>query len=274
MTEPLESAPETGPEVTSPAESESVNPAWQPILEQLPAEFHKIVTPHLKELDDSRRDLDAKYNALKPYEELAANNVPVDYIRQTLSFYNAVDADPKGFYEYLGNQLGITPQQAAQVVKDAAETEANPAELDENDPVAKQLLETQRQLAELQSRQGGMESVVQQEAERIRNERADAELSKQISALQEKHGASFNTPMVLHFTQMRMQATGKVDLNAGYQDYLNFAEQIRNQATPNDTAPTILPGAGGYAGSTYVSPADMDVDQKAALFKQMLDAAR
>jgi hypothetical protein len=264
MTEPQAQQSELNSEPVAdaapePQQDSGGNPAWKGMLDQLPAEFHKVVQPHLEKWDQTYRAEQEKYAAYRPYVD---NGIQPDTINQALQFLQAVNQRPQDVYNWLAQQPGITPQQAAQIADQVEEIGG------EDDPNDARLKAIEAQNAQIQQ-------IIQREAEKVEEEQFYSRIDKDFKALQAHYG--FNEAAgrrILEFANNRFQQTNRLDMQAAYNDYQSFVAEVRSQPRANDFAPNVLPTGGGVPPAPATNFATMDSDERAEHFKRAMDAAR
>jgi hypothetical protein len=249
-------ADQTGQTTTSTDTSTQDNPAWNPVWEKFqqhrtlngftPA-IKETLTPFLKQWDQDRQNLTQQY---APWKQIIESGVPVEKTQYALQLFDLVDTNPQYVYEYLQNQLGLTPKEAEKVTKDAQNANAEQQDDSEDgvDPTIKAL---QQQMAELQSerQRTQYESMVSQNR---------AQLETGMNQLAEQHSKGqmswlpFNPGAIAVFLKQQLfdaQQAGqpvKPDLKAAYDQWTAQAASIAGlQRNP---APRITPSSGGATG--------------------------
>jgi DNA-binding transcriptional MerR regulator len=250
-------------------QAETTNPAWNSVLEILPSEFHSRVTPEFKKWDDNFRAEQEKYS---PYKPLLENQIPPDVINQALQFYHTVNTRPQDVYNLLGQQLGITPAQAKEVLESQDAPSAD--DVDEDDPYQKKFKEMQAEIAEAKRQQQVLNETIQGEAYRLREAEEFEKIDSQIKSMKETHGDLFNTPVVLQLANAQMQAGMPFNLEAAFQQYQGIVQQAQNIPTRNELAPPILPASGGMPVNSYKSPVDMNEDERLQYFAARMNQAK
>lgn len=246
MSEPL------GENVEVEQSNDGINEAWNPLLEKLPAAYHEHVTPVLKEWDkgvQSRFDsLNQKYN---PYNEFVDQKIDPAVLRVGLSIVQQVQTNPRALYEDLGKHLGITAEQAQQVVEEELGDE------EYVDPRLDQVLQQQQQ----------MQQYIQQQQQAETERRVDAEVKRDVDALVEK----YNIPRgpVLGSIIQRALAAGDFDLEAAYQKEMQY-QQFLAQNHPNNNAPHVASGSGSVGGQPQKSIADLPAAERRAALTQLM----
>jgi hypothetical protein len=80
-------------------ENPSGNPAWKPILDAIPPEYHDLIIPQLKTWDkgvqDKFQEIHNKYEEYKAYESLVKNNIDPEYAEKAVILADELQRDPK-----------------------------------------------------------------------------------------------------------------------------------------------------------------------------------
>ena len=187
-------------------ETPSLNPAWNPLLEVLPDDYHVLATPILQSWDKNFQDkvnsLQADLENYSDWDEFVDNDVDPEQAKAALMFAVRLEEDPKGTIEGLAKHFGIDLSGgSAQGTKTSADLSTGDTDLDDLDlddlpddlakhPVIQQLVESQQQLNEqLQSREN--ESLIAQ---------YEQQLDEYLEELHEDYG-DFHEPFVLALFQ-------------------------------------------------------------------------
>src|SRR3954470_1975547 len=99
---------------TPPGDSpliEGLDSSWNDIVNFIPEDKRADFAPKFKERVQS-------YEALKPWEEFQKSGVTPDQAGTALNLFSVIENNPREVYETIGKHLGITPQQAKEVVKE------------------------------------------------------------------------------------------------------------------------------------------------------------
>jgi len=159
-------SPETPPESPQEPGVSADNPAWSPIFEKLPDEFHNLLKPEFQKWDQNYRSLEAERNE---YRDRFADfdDIPKENLAAAYQLYTLVDT-PDGqrqIYEALQKHLGLTPAEAKEAVQEVKrqQEEADPGD----EPWAPKY-------SELQSQFDGLKTIYEnQEHERKVKEQGD-----------------------------------------------------------------------------------------------------
>lgn len=208
------------------------NPAWQPLLADLPQELHAKVTPHLQNWDRGVNDRFQKvHSEYEPWKDVIKSGAEPDVAKFALNLLNQLEQDPALVYKAIGDYYKLgTPE--PQLPKQG------PVEPETPDPVKTQLDELARQnqiMAQVLVQQRENEVRAQQQA------KADAALEEELTAAKKKFASygDFNERYVLSMMQSGMTA------EQAAQDYFNWrAEEVKKGAP----RPLIVGSGGGMPG--------------------------
>jgi hypothetical protein len=241
--------PEVTPSTTEGGDN-GFNPAWNPLLEKLPTEFHHIVAPTLREWDTGvQKRFEQVQSKFKPYEQFAEQNVAPDDIQVAMQVANLLQTNPRFVYdkmmEQYGEEWGLNSDQGfADEGTDEFETDENGQVYDlENDPRFQQTQQQLQALTQLQQAQ------IEQQA----REKIDAEINRDFEAVSQKHGqlSQEDIDMIISVSLSQQvpltQAADKVFSYRGVQQ----AQQQQN------SLPNVVPPGGGMP-SQAVNPANLD----------------
>lgn len=157
-------------ETESPATPESEgtgnNPAWQPLLDKLPAQLRPMIEPDLKSWDENYRALNDKYTKLKGLEEFSTFDP--NEVRAALQVAQRIANNPREVADIMAGALGLTLQEQKELEKELKEEEApqKPQFTEEDDPRLVQIWEENEKLKAQQ--QQFFEQFEQREVEKER----------------------------------------------------------------------------------------------------------
>jgi DNA-binding MarR family transcriptional regulator len=222
---------------------EGLSPEWNDIVGAIPENMRAELAPRLKERLDA-------YEPLKQWENLHNAGVTPDQADTALNLYKIIDSNPQQVYETIGRHLGLTPQQAQDVVEELEDA-------DQNDPrVARlqQQVDTLTQIALTQNQQTRQEKLAAEQ---------DASLNAEIEGIKKKYGDDIPEDEIL----MRMMHKDMTAEQA-YQEYSARVSDIRSRRP----SPMIL-GGGGNVPVRKIDPLKLDSAGRKTLVAQMLDHA-
>lgn len=252
--EPAEGA-DSQPEavaVTSEEEAE-YPPFWKPVFDQLPKEFHNLLTPELKKWDQNyttgiqkvRKEYEDKY---APYKQFEDANISVDSLMSAYLTGQRINQDPLGVLEDLKKLLIESGQ-----LQEAEDLQEKIDDLGESDDPL--VIKTR----ELEAKQQQVENFVraqyeQQQAAQIeqQNQRIQAEavqsIESEFAALEAKVGplSPFAKQKIAETTAILGERNGRpATIEAGYRDFEQTIRFARGN-NPGARAPRLMPSGGGH----------------------------
>ena len=229
------------------------HPAWQSILDQIPAELHDKVIPTLQDWDAgvSRRfqKIHDEYADLKEFEDIDPND-----LRQALQVYGALTEDPQTTWETIGRVYGLSPQQVSQAMSSEEEDldlDALPqsirdrlSRIDQHDALLQQMAQ---QMQEAQQ--------AEEEAEE------DAALEELLEELAEEYG-EFDEDYVVGLIASGVEPEEAVER---FQEFTS-----RYQPQQHQSAPRVMSSGGGVPSSTPVNVTGLNNQDTQALVAEIL----
>lgn len=109
-----------GPDATAgetPAQQPTgINPAWEPLREAIGDDFFNThAMPILKGMDESAHSritsLNTQLKGYEPYQPFVDQGVSPDDLQMAMQLRQLVETDPSGFYNMLGQHLGLSQEQ-------------------------------------------------------------------------------------------------------------------------------------------------------------------
>jgi hypothetical protein len=259
-------------DVLNEAAAESDNnghPAWAPILESVPSQFHEALRPKLEEWDTGVQQRFQKVHSdYEDWRTFRDAGVKPEQVNTALGFVQALEANPTEVLEALQTyykQQGII-QEAATGIQQQSQQQGQPVlngngdQQEELDPrIAAKLSALEQQnttLAQVLLRQQ------EQEAAKIEDQKLDQELAKLHKAMTKEYGFDFNDRALLGYAK----GFG-VDIGEAAKLYYQDAVQLRQSARP--PAPSLL-GSGGNLPSNQVSLAGKTQEELNAIAVERL----
>jgi len=168
--------------------NESVNPAWEEILKDIPEGYKGIVTPVLKKWDqqvnekfqqraEEIRQAQEQLQRFKPYEQFVNQGVHPQQIAAAQVLLQEMNRDPKAFYQKLGEHYGFVNTNDPQQAQDDDDV-FDPNAIDP--AVAKQL-------QEVQQGQQAIQEFMQQQAQAQIQAQAKAQVDAEFDSVVEKY---------------------------------------------------------------------------------------
>lgn len=241
-----------------------LNPAWQPVLELLPEQFHTVVTPHFQKWDkEAQSRIETANNSLKEFEAykpLLEHGITFDEVSNGLRLAYELNNNPENVYNALveAYKFGQQPQ-------DNAPASGN-EESEEDDLIAKLPPEIKAQLGQQGDLLQTVAQIVLNDAQAKQQATADKELDDELNAAREKFG-EYDEKWVLSL----MQASN-ISAEEAVQEFVNFKQSL----APKPFAPTLLGGStGGGAGipSNAIDPTKLSGKETRNLVVEMLAKA-
>ena len=241
-------------ETTGPS-TETINPAWEEALSGVPDAFRSQLTPHFKKWDEGVNErFQRQAEVYKPYQPFIDQKVDPQRLNASYQLLQQLQSDPQAVYQQLGEHLGISAQEAEELVNEDNGTE------EWVDP----------RLDEVAQRQEEMQQWMQQEQQKQVTEVATRQANADVDALVEK----YNLPRgpVLGSILGRAINNHNGDLEAGYQEEMRY-QQYLAQNNPNNSAPRVLSASGSSGSAPAVDVTALsDSERKAYLVRQVMAA--
>lgn len=238
----------TGEQISQQATQQSAgNPAWQPLLQQLPEAFHETVRPVLQEWD---RGVQERFQQVQsqyaPYKSLIDNRVDPSMLTPALELYNLMQQDPRRVYESMAEHFKFSDQGQNGSVGEQEDDEfdlgGGPTQI--NDPRIQQLQQQQEQI--LQTMQAAQEHAQAREAE----EWLDGKVKSTTEALSQQGITPDESAwkFIMSTAAANLQNSGgnyDAAFDSAVQAYTGLVSNIRQQPRAGDNAPKVLPTNGG-----------------------------
>ncbi len=236
------------------------HPAWKEILDQLPDEFHPLITPKLEAWDSGVQtrfqNLQQQYEPFKPFVE---QEVDPEFIEQSLQLAAAIEQDPERVYKALAEAYGYS-----QGVADTTEaTDDDLDDTDDDDPVAARLAEHERMLERM------AEAFMADQDVRAEQESSDV-LDEYMEALKDAYPDGFDETYVL--TAMANGTDGEVAVQQFQSMITQYGGSVQQSQSSTPAAPPIL-GSGGGMPSQQVDPRTLSTADTERVVAEMLRAA-
>jgi hypothetical protein len=269
------SSPVTSPD-SGQSQELSYNPAWEPVFEKLPQEFHPMIKPTLETWDRNYQTLQKEY---EPWKQLG----DYEQVQRNLTLVQELNNDPQAFYERLGQLIGVTPKQAQQFYENDGQEQNQGyppgSEGDDEDlmldPEVLQLKQTVAQLQQQnQTWQQEREQAEQQRQVAEYQAKADAHIQRLATQHQQNYPTiPFNPAEVVQrvLLQTYQEPNKEPDIDRAYQDYLSLVTSVRAAPRPGNSAPSVVnPNGGGMPPSDQLNPATASSEQRKKMVADFL----
>lgn len=246
------------PETSTTDAGDSFNPAWNPLLEKLPTEFHSMIAPTLREWDTGVQkrftDVQSKY---EPYKQFVEQSVDPEQIQVSLQVAQMLRDNPRFVYdkmmEQYGEEWGVTGQGVVEE-QDTFEEGEEPVYSFENDPAFQQTQAQVQALAQFQQAQ------IEQQARQEINQ----QIEKEFADVSTKYG-ELNQQEI----NMIVSVATAQNLTVPQAAEQVFAFAPRQAAAPATSLPNIVPPGGGVPAQIQ-NPASLDSKGTRALVEGIL----
>lgn len=273
----VEPTPEVVVEITAPEGGEQqqeiipvetpsgINPAWEPLRNELdPISFSRIER-HLREMDNAGQQRFTKLNEdFKWAKELQDQGWTPDRVSSAIQFATNLDDNPEIIYQQLGQFLqenGRMPADEQELLESVDGNEAEAEVLDE-DPRFKQLSDKQKSLEDQQQR---IDDFFAQQEEQRQAQVIETQLTSELSALEEsrKDLTRPDIAEILRYAGSQTEANrvSGVDKIVSIAEATQWFDSLKNRflsaPRPGDSAPQLLPTSGGVpTGQTQKRPSE------------------
>lgn len=241
----------------------TINPAWNPLLEKLPASLHGMVTPELLAWDKNVQNLVGKvHSEYEPWKAFKDNNLDPNALYQSWQAIQNLEANPQGFVDaviqHYGLQQMLAEQGQQQPVVNEGEEELSPYDISQ-DPEFQRMSGMTEQMAQLLLAQHQQKEDAQW----------DAQVDADLSAAKQKLGNMYDEQYLL---QYMASTDGTIDqAMTAYQEHVNNI--ISQQRNPSAGAPIIM-GSGGGTPATATPVGNMSDKDRRAYVAQVLANAQ
>lgn len=245
------------------------NPAWNDVLNAVPAEFHNVLTENFKKWDQEAQSkieqANAQIRAFEPYKAFVDNQIPASELENGLRLMYEVNTNPKDVWEALGKAYNLTPAQVQQIANDTAN--ATDPNQPQGQPNAGQQQYKDPRIDQLQQGIELVSQIVLQDQQAKQAALEDQKLANELKSLEQKHGA-FDEGYVLAMMQNGMNGEEAVK---AFQSFRTGLLQNGQQSF----APNIIGSSSGGTGypSQAIDPRKLDDKGTRDLVRQMLEAS-
>lgn len=248
-------------------QQDTINPAWEPVLKDLPEFFHTKAKQHFKQWDDNYNKLNTQYQELqgkyRPFEQYSS--VDPRHLGYAMNVLQAINSDPMRVHQLLTEQL-----RKAGMLQDEQSTQPDNQEEQYPDEY-RQLDERTRQLDE---RQRQFDDYIQQQQYDKQVQSFERDIDKQVQAVVQKYGDAVDVEDLLQRMFVQSQRGQNFNAEAAFNEQKAVFQRLYGRQSQNPRpAPKIIPTTGTPAPSGEKRPEEMNEDERKAYFKQLLDIA-
>lgn len=239
------------------------HPAWQSILDAVPAEFHDKLTPQLQEWDNGVNNrFQSLHSQYEPWQEIIDQADP-ESAMQALGLLQMINENPQQVYETLGKAYGFATSGQGMMGQPGASDEEefeSSGDYTENPALLQRISQLEGMLETFTTTQQQFNQ--QQEEQQLANQFNDW-----LSQQHETHG-EFDDLVV---TTLMANGMGGEQAIAHYQNIVKSAAE--QQVRPARQAPVVLGNnGGGGLPSSAINPGKMSNNEVQDLVIQMLQA--
>lgn len=238
------------------------NPAWNDLLNVIPTQFHSVIKPRLKEWDRNYGALAEKYSRYKQYENISDTDM-----QNSVNLYNMLNTDPNEVLRRLQQYLGVSKQEAQEIVAEATEENKTPS--DNNAPaIDPQIAQMQQQMQLMQAQYAHTQ---QQQLEDHYSRQIDSDLK----ALIQQHG-QIDVGDILNRYRMQNDRGEEPSIQRAFEEQQAFINSYMAAhgitPTTKPAPPQVLAPSGGMPSNTEQISLKTATDRVAAV-KFMLGTA-
>lgn len=265
------------------------HPAWQEILNEVPQALHDKVRPTLEKWDRGVEERFAQvHSQYEPYKPFVEQGITPQQIDAGMRLFAALQADPRQFYTFLGEQLGISPQQAQQLsqqVSGQGQQQDGSVDLGEfGDQSQQQQVDPRiaQHLQMLEQQQMQMQQFLAQQAQVAQAREADAWLNQKQAAIDTtfkqrgielgKEDWNYILSVAAGHAQSNPQLAPDKALDMAVKSYETQLARFQSRPTANQSAPPVFAPSGGTPSTGFDASKLSDMERR-NLMVQMLTQA-
>lgn len=271
--------PTPAPVVTEPPVQQPSNsgghPAWQEILNTIPASLHDSVRPTLEQWDKGVEDkLNKVHSQYAPYKQFLDNGISPDVLDQGVRFVNALNNDPQKVYEQLAEYLGVNSGQGQQNAPEVDLGEGQPQQV--SDPRIDQLTKQQEQIlntiqqAQAAEQQRQMDAWLEQKVTSVNN---DVKTKHGIDLAANQQAWRFIMSQAAMETSNNQSLDPNIAIDNAVSAYMDLVGQVRASSASNNAPKVMPPSGGGVPTSNSVDITKMSDKERRTLGAEMLQQA-
>lgn len=238
---------------------ESMNPAWSPLLDKLPASLHPLVTPELKSWDTKfQEQLQQVHSQYEPYKEFVDNKVPAETMQQAFELYNLINTNPQLVFDQMKQYYGFGGEQGPQEQGNEPQEQA----LDINDPDFD--ITQHPKFQELMNNQQMLAQFLVSEQEQKATQAAEAQLDTELKSVKETYPHLDELQLLQTAVGGNMSvADAAKQLNAQYEAWLTQSKR---------PVPKVFGGGGQLPQQEQPNPAKMSSKETRSTVAAILQA--
>lgn len=241
-------------------ESTGINPAWNDLLSSIPEENHSQVIPHLQNWDKNVQERFDEYNSrYEDWEPFVESEVDPEEVNFALGLLNAVNNNPQGVAEALGDWLGENNDEDSNS-NDEGKPTMNNEDQGSNKSNAMDL-SNNSDYTSLKDTVNSMAEIMVNQQDQDQEQQEDAELEQEFSNLHDEFG-DFDEGFVL--SRMVSGSSGE----DAVEEYNEFVQDlVKNQ---RESGPTVI-GSSSSFESPSIDPKTLDEKGRRQMIAQRLE---
>lgn len=238
----------------------NINPAWQVILDTLPGDLHKLVTPALQKWDDDVKarfeEIHKEYESYKPFKQFIDNNIAADFAWQSVVMADELQRDPAKVAAQINEAFDLgfvdktTHEQAlAAVTTDSSDDGSDDGLFEDGKLDLSKIPEFQTMKQTLEALQGTEEQKRKEAEDQAAIEEFNAELDaleKSVTEPDEGEGKPFNRMFV---TALMAQGLSGEDAVKQFHTLLAGNAVLNENDNTDESGAPITMGNSGNVGS-------------------------
>jgi len=230
---------------TTAAEPDAINPVWEPLRQELGAQF-EIIKPHLLEIDKGyNKGITSANEKFTPWKQFADSGITPDVVTKAFATLQQFDQNPEQAYLALGAFLeknGRLPKNAAEAAQAVEDQEAADDELTEEQKELKALRE------EIEGFRTYQQAEQQQREQQQLDQQAEQSVQQEYDEFDTAHPgldpAMKKEILQRHYLYAAAGPESMKTLEQVFAEVDGLRKSFLTAPRPNDTAPR-LPGTGG-----------------------------
>lgn len=245
---------------------DSYNPAWAPVFEKLPSEFHNMISPTFKEWDQNFQKVQT---AFSPYKQYADAQVSPDHINASLQLAKVLQENPRFVYDKMvetyGDEWGLNQQQVQGLIDEENDPEANAGFDGGFNP------ESHPMFQQMQQQMGAIAQFQQAQIEQQATQQINSEIDRDFKAIGAQYGdlSQQDVQMIAAVSlQNEVPLPKAAEIVFGYSGRQPVGSQTQ-QSAPKNNLPNVVPPGGGMP-SQAVDPTKLNGVQTRATVAEML----
>lgn len=251
-------------------DGDSINPAWNPLLEKLPSSLHNLVTPELRNWDKNyQKSLNEVHSQYAPYKEYVENKVEPDQINYALKMLEAINTRPLDVINALNEyakQNGLIQEPSAPQGNEQ-QGQVDDSEIPDELLQHPKFVEMQKQLEQVTG------FLAQQQQSQLQAQQ-DKEIQDELTELRkpERYGEFDEDWVITKAIQDAHSGKQVTSLEPYVKQFKEFEKKVAEKVAK--PGPTVLPPGGIVPDNQLDVKTLSDKDRRALVIQQLAAAAQ